>query len=588
MPIFGTRKERTLGKGYENDAMKRYASEFARTIENVMTENTFDYYRDPALAFRYSSSRDAMRRFFVENSFDENDPEMKTPEAVKDHMDSMNALFENTIEAINENTPLGTVNPMQGMTLPMYKNILMNFVFDKGAIPKAVAVSPKFTRTMERRYLIDKDGNKIDMFKDQDKMYNAMRSTNPITDIEMALVQGQGTFDKIVKDNLNGSEKYDSLDISSYIAEVYYENTYTTGQIKPDGKAAASEETVKVWQPVELRFTPTYGEEQRALTDSVIIPVHNKENDTTVNTKVTFYGSINNNVVQITTIPNNIVTKVKFRAKLDASNARLSTCSVTWDEVTDMVEIGTSEPISTTVSPHELKDISALYNVNQVTKIMSLTKTAMANYKDDDIKKELDESYKVLPSEDKFFGKFDYAPTDRYSLDPIEWRQKTFWDWFETQMTPMFQRLNDPNMTVSVFGDPDLIRKIVPTEVTYTTPSNIGPVDLDYSRVAYTSNKRHYTFIGSDKMRWQDQFIIVLCPKGSDRITYIIYDYQMYFGNEIRQNDNPALPALSAFQRYKFDKYQPVQARIQILNPSGIRPGETGSVAFKNYTTPTL
>ena len=588
MPVFGERKVKTLGRGYENDPIKQYAMEFSNIVNGIVNEGTIDYYKDLGMSFRQPSSREALRRFFVENSFDETDPEFRSPQARQDHIDSMNALFENTIEAINEHTPLGAVNPIQGITVPIYKNTLMNMVFDKGAIPKAVAQTPKFTRTMETRILIDKDGNKIDMYKDQDKMYDAMRSVNPFIDVEMELTQGQGTYESIVRDNLNGSEKYDSIDIASFISEVYIENTYASGQTKPDGTQATGEEKVSVWQPVELRFKPGYGDEQRQLIDSIIVPVHNKETDEVKPTKITFYGSINDNVVQISTIPNNIVTKVKFRAKLDASNARLNTCSVTWDQKTDIVEIGTSEPISTTVSPEEIKDYSALYNVNQLTKIMSLTKTAMVNYKDDDIKHELDESYKILPKEDKFFGKFDYAPREGYALDHVEYRQKTFWDWFESQMTNMFQRLNDPNMTVSIFGDPDLIRKIQPTEVSYTTPSNIGPVELDYSRTAYTSNKRHYTFVGSDKMRWQDQFIIVLCPRGTDRITYIIYDYQMYFGNEIRQANNPSLPALWAFQRYKFDKYQPIQARIQILNPSGLRPDQSENQAFVEYTTPTL
>ena len=586
MPIYGERKQKILGRGFENDPLKQYVEEFSKTLTNVMTECTVDYFREPSLAFMNPSGKEALRKFFVEGSWDEKDPRYKDPNVLQDHKEQMNALFENTIQAINEHTPIGSFNPIQGITVPIYKNTLMNMVFDKGAIPKAVAVSPKFTRTMENRFLIDKDGNKIDMFREQEKMYPAMKATNPVTDIEMTLTAGQGTFDSIIHDNLNGSAKYDSLDISSYISEVYFENTYKQGQIKPDGNTVEgpSDETVNTWQRVELRFKPGYGEEQRQLIESIMVPVHDKEADKTTMTKVTVYGTINDNVVNIVTSPANIVTKVKFRAKLDASNARLQTCTVKWEQVTEIVEIGTSEPISTTVSPEEIKDISALYNVNQLTKIMSLTKTAMAEYKDRDIKNELDDSYDVLPSTDKFYGKFDYAPREGYMLDHIEWRQRTFWDWFETQITAMLQVLNDPNMTVSIFGDPDLIRKITPTTVDYTTPSNIGPVELDYSRTAFTSNKRHYTFVGSDKLRWSDQLIVILCPRGTDRITYVIYDYQMYFGNEIRQNNNPALPALHAFQRYKFSSYQPVQARVQIVNPSGLRPEESANVPFVNYT----
>ena len=71
-------------------------------------------------------------------------------------------------------------------------------------------------------------------------------------------------------------------------------------------------------------------------------------------------------------------------------------------------------------------------------------------------------------------------------------------------------------------------------------------------------------------MRGNTEFIVILCPKGTDRIIYRIYDYQMYISNEIRNADNPALPNIHAFERWKFYEYQPVQGRIEILHPSGL------------------
>ena len=44
----------------------------------------------------------------------------------------------------------------------------------------------------------------------------------------------------------------------------------------------------------------------------------------------------------------------------------------------------------------------------------------------------------------------------------------------------------------------------------------------------------------------------------------------MYISNEIRNANNPALPAIHTFERWKMVEYQPVQGRIQILNPSGL------------------
>ena len=71
-------------------------------------------------------------------------------------------------------------------------------------------------------------------------------------------------------------------------------------------------------------------------------------------------------------------------------------------------------------------------------------------------------------------------------------------------------------------------------------------------------------------MRNSDELIVILCPHGSQRIIYRIYDYQMYVSNEIRNANNPALPAIHAFERWKFMEYQPVQGRIRILHQDGL------------------
>ena len=81
-----------------------------------------------------------------------------------------------------------------------------------------------------------------------------------------------------------------------------------------------------------------------------------------------------------------------------------------------------------------------------------------------------------------------------------------------------------------------------------------------------TSDKRTYHFMGSDKMRGRQDLIVILCPHNSQRIVYRIYDYQMYVSNEIRNIQNPALPAIHAFERWKFFEYQPVQGKVHLLN----------------------
>ena len=202
---------------------------------------------------------------------------------------------------------------------------------------------------------------------------------------------------------------------------------------------------------------------------------------------------------------------------------------------------------------------------------MELIKTLLGNYKDDTIKAKLDEVYAKLDDRCAVADEFDFAPRSEYALSHVEWRQATFMDFLDDLATRMLQVLNDPNMTITVFGDPRIVRKLTPKEYAYTTPANIGPVTLDYTQtIVNLSDKRTYMFVGSDKMRNTNELMIILNPRNSERITIRIYDYQLYCSNEIRNIANPSLPALHCFERFIVKDYQPVMGKVKILNPSGI------------------
>ena len=218
-----------------------------------------------------------------------------------------------------------------------------------------------------------------------------------------------------------------------------------------------------------------------------------------------------------------------------------------------------------------MKDVNALYQVNQVTKIMSIMNLALANYKDDDIHLQLDKSFLGLPESQQFSGAFDFVPPTNYLQDPVSWRQATFMDQLDTYVTSMLRVLNDENMTIAVIGRPDLIRKVTPTQFVYQSPSSIGPVELEFTKTVVTSDKRVYEFISTAKMSDNNNLIVVLKPRNSNRVMYKVFNYQFYVSNEIRDAVNYPLPAVTAFERWKMIQYQPVQCRIQIVNPRGLR-----------------
>ena len=543
---------RKTSDNYKSDPMHSYVESFVQLAEGILNESATDIYAEPSRAFMMKGANEALKQFFVENSYD---PAGMTPDEIEDHIATMEQQYDNDRRGILEHVTGSYMNPMIGISIPMHKFILMNMVFDKGSIPKFVARSPKFTISMEYRILVDTEGNELDFFYDQNLMTDAIEKTAAETEFELPALPFTDD-NEIVHTYLGGLAGADHLSIATRVSAFKITDQYfeigdilpdpETGYIEPDGEVATSAGVREVWVRCNYPFTPVYGEVERGLMANVSYEY--KVNDGGVKVqKITdlISGTMHNDRLNVQVLKGNI-KGIRVTSRLDTSNARLTTCSVRWKEKTDIVEIEPAIPIDVTISPEETKDIAALYNVNQVTKLMSMIKTVLGNYKDDLIRRKLDYSYKTMDTRSKTYSEFDYAPREGYHGDHVEWRQKTFFDFFDTQMTKLYQVLNDPNMTVSVFGDPDLVRKITPVSYSYQTPS------------------------ASDKLRGSTEFIVILCPKGTDRIIYRIYDYQMYISNEIRNADNPALPNIHAFERWKFVEYQPVQGRINILHPTGL------------------
>ena len=184
MAIIGERRKKSVASGYETDPMFAYANEVSNLMSNIKLESMVDCFKDARDIVMNEAASATMKNFFVENSYD---PTGMTEREIEDHIMTMEAQFENDCEAIMEHVGTAEMNPVVGMTFPMHKNILMNMVFDKGAIQKVVALQPKFTLTMETRILVDTEGNEIDMFTEQHKMTAAIDKTAAVKTFDVTL-----------------------------------------------------------------------------------------------------------------------------------------------------------------------------------------------------------------------------------------------------------------------------------------------------------------------------------------------------------------------------------------------------------------
>lgn len=564
MPVLGQKEKKTqIGRGYLQNPIAKYAAQFQGVVQNMLTESSVDLFTEANRFFLLPDAVEAMKEFFVQESADR---EGMTETEYNDHMLMMEQQFENNREAIFEYAPVGNYNPIIGLAFPIHKNILMQNVFNEtGGIPKAVAATPKFTMSMESRYLVSPDGKtKIDIWKEQDKIKSIMDSVVPYVDVTVNLPE-RGTTNvlgTIIGDPSNTTSR-ENIDIDIKITKA------TISYTKSDDSTATTEIVLNG------EFKPGYGDVyDRMVTLPIKIAKANLE-DAKEDFQDTIFAMMKDNSFEITSSMG-LVNNITLTGKRDSSNGQTDTPTVEWKITTDLVEIPTAAPINIPISPEEVKDVKKLYDVDQLSKIMSICKDVMGNWKDDNVREFLDKSYVGLDASQKDSMRFDFAPRKNgYAHDHVTWRHDTFFDAFDSHVTKLLRVLKDPNMVITIYGRPDIIRKLSPVNYDYVSPDNIGPVDLEFTKTVFTSNKRCYQFISTMKMDNTDELIVLLKPRNTERIIYRLYDYQFYISNEIRNATNPTLPAIHMFDRYKMVQYQPVQGRVTILNPSGLRAGDT-------------
>lgn len=195
MPVVGgERRSRVPGySGYNQDPLAPMCKEFLNEANAILSGSRIDLFRDPIYAINEATSRETLKEYFVNNSADVKN---MSAEELEDHVSMMNEQFENDVEGIMEYASMSQYNPVIGMSFPIHKNLMMNCMFDKGAIPKFVATQPKFTVSMETRWLIHPvTGKKIDFWKNQWEMTDAIEAAAPMKSMFIPLPETENTND---------------------------------------------------------------------------------------------------------------------------------------------------------------------------------------------------------------------------------------------------------------------------------------------------------------------------------------------------------------------------------------------------------
>ena len=609
-------------RGYENDPLYPYVESFINVVKAPQYLNEgYNYFGNIRDYMRNPATRDEMKRFFVENSYDPMDPRYcqegknANPAALRniaEHTEYMEQLFENDLSApdahgkswgilgsgwksVNEASSLADFNNVVGMSLPVHKNILMNAVFDQ-VLPKKVSRSNRFTESIETREMIDTDGKRIDMFYEQNKMTPAINKSIPQARVFIPLPEMRTINILQSVFGLTGRKYHLSVKsaVVGIIAEswtepgdTYFDPSDQKFKTVPTSGGSAGMRLV-LFKCNPIHFDPFYGDYDAVINCPIKFKIY-KDSYADESNAVIVDGALSGAryrddmfhfsfMTPTTYVPKSesdpkpvTVAGLLFYAAADASSAAFPTVQFDWRVKTKQYQIPDQPHITVTVTPEAVKDIQASYDVNQITKLMSMMQLALLHWKDDNILKELDKSFLTMPDSQKVSAAIDWAPPLQFNGTPRQWRRDMYMEQLNRYVTRMLQVLNDENMTVLVFGSPNVIENVIPEDFSYTSPSSIGPVQLDFTKTVCSSGRRTFNFVSSQKLRNDNNFIILLIPRNTMRITYELIDYQLYVSNELRDTEHYEAPAMTCFERWFFLQFQPVQGRIMNLNIMGTR-----------------
>lgn len=588
------------------DKMYAVTKDWMNTLKAIKSSIQVDPVSSPQVALCEGACQNELLSYYKKYSFDPKDPKFDpkfggNPELMQEIEEEMSLYYENDRECMCEAMAINGFNPTMTFTPPLHKDILMNCVWQQGIIPRLVTNTPVIQVEREVRLLVDPTtGEKFDMFQEQYKIAKAMENARPMRPVACTFTLTTGLencYNVNFLDALfgcTGKKKNgirEHLDTDAYISGIVV-NSYQLApgesidtvnwpamdaaiaaknpaailaampKVTNDGTTAYKTVTNAII-PTRLITYPIIGDSDRSgFNHEVTLNV------TSGTTTALISGVYRDDMLNVMTNDAN-VTGFIFSCRQASSTGTLPSPHGEWIRKTHMERIPEATHIQAQVSPEEMKDVAVLYNVNQITKHMSFFATMLEEYRDAKTKDTLDDSFRKMPWRKQMSHVFDFTPAFQFVEDHLDWAKKAFLPDLDTWVTQMLNIWNDGNVIVNVIGRSDIIRKLTPTTYTWTTPSQVGPFQLDFVKTVQTSDNRTYQFISADKMRDENNLIVILTPKNSERFMYRIYDYQTYVSNELRSSENVYLPAITAFDRWGIFEYQPVQSRIRCINVMG-------------------
>lgn len=481
--------------------------------------------------------------------------------------DKLEQLFENTcLQMVNESS-LGQLNPIVGLSLPILKK---NFIegHAKDIIMTEIPTSPIIKSAFERKFLRDKQGNKHyvpDIFWDgsyknlltqgkgqpiSSDWYPADADVLPIQDLSILTLSG-GSLE--TKDTLGLDFCIDSLQIEATVS---------------DGAGGTTTETITV---SGLNIQPDFASngainyriKATASDDSVV-------EDILVGTVDSYYGTVS------LASTGGKIKKVKFGGHLSNEN---NMKSVSFDREREVKEwkIPDGFRINTGVTVEKIKDYNNLFNIDFVNELIADMAQTLTQVEDSEALSFLDDSLNRWKTKtDLPYGykegftdiaEFSCIPPSNIFVTVSSWIDTELKYYINRQIDRLKNKLKESELMFVIYGNPAIV-SLIQDNVQWiiNEDTQIGGIQVDYKFGVMTSNKNRIHVLSSMKVPEDVGLRVVAYPLTKETITFKHYKYSMNIENNYRDPDNPNVPNIMATSRYLTTELLPVQGQFIITD----------------------
>lgn len=433
------------------------------------------------------------------------------------------------------NESLAGVQPYASLTMPILVKLWARLAI-KYAIPTEPVSQPAFTVAYMKPYILDADGNKLDLPEALNEMDNELADKKRVVE-EVALTNGKANAVTLIPSamaNAKGGVGLWNVDKKFTITSVTYDGDPVPCNIKLD---------------LYRRF---YGQ----------VKLDSGETDT-----IFGFVDLENCTVTVASMLGT-ATKVGVLGWFSTENHQYST-NVGYDVTRKDIEIGTGSHIEASLPLELLQDTKAMYQIDGAAELSDIMANVSAQKVDMEIYRFLATAYdETVGTAIEFTNTFDVYPQGTFAVNPSEWLNelKKLIDHMATKMRGQFKTYNGYFV---ILGNP-INTMLIPNVVWSFNSVNDtqNGVEVTYS-IGAVSGPNKYTIISSDIIPEEDGLTIFFVPTVDKFKTFCYYPYSYNVVQNYLNTRTQNVPSIMLTKRHTVEEFEKIIGRINILNNDG-------------------